>query len=372
VSCGGGVRGQRKVVIVVDNAPARTWRVRKIASALKQGGYSVKVAHPRGLESLDEFPNVPIRSLSRPSLVHYVVFTLCLFFYLVRDPPDAVHFVNLPDMAVVGVAMARKFRRFRFVYDRRSALGLIVEHRHKYWGLLAKAVESFAFARADAIVIVVPAFQRELQRYEGKLVLVPNGVTLADFRPRRFSPRKEPIVLMVTALTYIEGVNIFIKAAKIIHDMGVSADFVVVGDGEYAPELHKLNRELHGPVRFTGWIPFEKVPEVMSGAQVCVSCVLPTRFTNYARPLKLFEYLASRKPVVVSNIPGHLQVVHHLKECMVYDANDPNDLAHKILRLLRDAKLRQRLAINGYKVAENYSWETSTATLLRFYDSILL
>lgn len=331
----------------------------------------MSVAYPRGLETLREYQSIPIVSVSRPPLLHYLVFTLFLALHLLSDPPDAVHFVNLPDMAVLGIVLARKLRRFSFVYDRQAAFSVIVEHHHRLWGFLARTVESLAYTNADAIIVVVPAFERELVGFKRKLFFVPNGVSLAEFRPLRVRKRKGATVLVVAALTYIEGIDVFIKAAWLVRGKLPDARFVIVGDGEYAGELQRLNGELRTPVQFVGWVPFEKVPRMINGADICVSCVLPTPFTDYAYPVKLFEYLACAKPVVVSNIGGHLELIRDAKEGLVYNANSPQDLARKLIRLIRDKKLRQRLAVNGHKLVNQYSWEACSAALIRAYESIL-
>jgi glycosyltransferase involved in cell wall biosynthesis len=359
------------VLVVVDNAPARIERVHKVVMTLKSRGYSVGVAYPRGLETLPEYRSIPIVSVSRPPSLHYLLFTLFLTLYLLRDPPDAVHFVNLPDMAVLGIVFAKKFRHFRFVYDRQAAFSVIVEHHHKRLGFLARIVESLAFRNADAIVVVVPAFERELVRFKRKLFSVPNGVSLAEFRPRHAGRRMAFTVLIVAALTYIEGIDVFIKAARLVRNRRPHTRFVIVGDGEYAGELKALNETLHLPAEFAGWVPFENVPRVINEADICVSCVLPTIFTDYAYPVKLFEYLACAKPVVVSDIKGDLELIRDGKEGLVYGANSPQDLARKIMRLIGDANLRRRLAANGHRLVKAYSWEACSAVLIRAYESIL-
>jgi glycosyltransferase involved in cell wall biosynthesis len=359
------------VLVVVDSAPARIERIHKVVETLERHGYVVNVAYPRGLETLPEYRSVPIVSVSRPPFLHYLVFTFFLFLNLVSSPPDAVHFVSLPDVSVLGIVFARKLRHFRFIYDRRAAFSVIVEHRHKRWGFLARAIENFAFVSADAIVVVVPAFERELVRFKSRVLFVPNGVSLAEFRRRKVRRTGIPTVLVVAALTYVEGIDVFIKAARLVRDEMPRSRFVVAGDGEYVGELRRLNETLRRPVHFAGWVPYEKVPGKINEADICVSCVLPTIFTEYAYPVKLFEYLACRKPVVVCSIPGHTELVRDGKDGLVYDANSPPDLARQVLRLIKNRSLRRSLAANGYNLAKRYSWENCSAALIRGYERIL-
>lgn len=359
-----------RVLVVVDNAPVRIERVHKVVMALRTKGYHVNVAYPRGLETLSEYENVPIASVSRPPVLHYLSFTIFLFLHIMINAPDVVHFVNLPDIAVSGILLARKLRHFKFVYDRQAAFSVIVQQHHTHWALLARIVENLAYMNADAILVVVPEFERELKMLKGKVFLVPNGVDLREFKRRQRKKIGTMKVLVVAALTYCEGIDVFIRAARLVRDSVRDVRFLVVGDGELAGELRRLSRSLGEPVEFKGWVSFDKIPSTINEADICVSSVIPTVFTDYAYPVKLFEYMACGKPVVVSNIKGHLELVHDMHDALVYEFSSPEDLAEKVKRLIRDKDLRQRLGINGLKVAHDFSWERCSSTLIQAYKSM--
>ncbi|MEM2169624.1 MAG: glycosyltransferase, partial [Candidatus Bathyarchaeia archaeon] len=83
--------------------------------------------------------------------------------------------------------------------------------------------------------------------------------------------------------------------------------------------------------------------------------LIPPFFKLYvSSPITLFEYMASRKPIIAPNIPSIREVLENEKDALLYD--DVPDLANALIRLLSNAELAEKLAINAYhKVLHKYS-----------------
>ena len=90
-----------------------------------------------------------------------------------------------------------------------------------------------------------------------------------------------------------------------------SFEFLIVGDGPERPELEQLAKALgvETKVRFRGLIPYESVAAEIAKADVCI-CPLPDRLEwNVSSPLKVFEYMACAKPMILTPIPAHKDVL---------------------------------------------------------------
>jgi glycosyltransferase involved in cell wall biosynthesis len=175
------------------------------------------------------------------------------------------------------------------------------------------------------------------------------------------------IVTCVAALTEVEGVDIFVKAAALVRKREKSIKFEVVGDGEQKQNLMRLSKSLGSPVKFLGWIPHNCIPKTLASSDLCVSSILPISYSRGAYPVKLFEYFAAGIPTVVSNVPGHLELVMDRKNALVYDAYDPSDLAAKIIELKQKPRLRALLSRNALLVAKKFSWDESFKRLNLVY-----
>jgi glycosyltransferase involved in cell wall biosynthesis len=348
-------RAMRSVVIVVDNDPSRIERITKIASSMQSMGDEVLLISPRYGESVP-YHAIAIPCFRRPAPLHYFTFGVGILIALLFIRRKIVHFVNHPDFVLPAVCLGCKLTGTRMVYDRRVNFAAVIAMRsHPFIASVARTVEEIGYRSADVITVVVPGLRRSLKRYSAKVELVPNGVDLSMFHPDG-APHRKFVVTCVAALTESEGVEVFVKAASLVRKTDRTIMFQVAGDGELGHQLKQLSRKLGGPVVFRGWVSHDQVPALLRSSDVCVSSVVSLPYSRDAHPVKLFEYLASGKPVIVSDVPGHLDLIRDGHNAIVYRAESPTDLAAKIIALKKDPTLRERLSKNGLRVAKKYSW----------------
>jgi glycosyltransferase involved in cell wall biosynthesis len=358
-----------KVAIIVDNIPARIERLTKIATSLNSSGNDVIVFCPSSVQVLPQYRVVRVPCLGNNPLAHYLTFALGIFLILLALPKRIVHYVNHPDFAVPAVCAASKLAGHKLVYDRRVDFGGVVARRHPRAARLARVLEEIGCRYAAAITVDAPSRKQRCLKYLSKLEVIPNGVELEKFNIQK-KKHSGFVVTCVAALTEVEGVDVFIRAASLARKQDSSMTFRVVGDGELRAQLVQLSESLGHSVDFLGWIPHDQIPELLAASDVCVSCVLPIYYSHGAYPVKLFEYLASGTPTVVSDVPGHLEIVTEGHDALVYKAHDPADLAAKIVNLRQNHQLRVNLSRNGRLTANKYSWDKSFRKLEEIYHQL--
>ena len=358
-----------RVAIVVDNVPARIERLTKIATSLMSAGNEVIVVCPSSVQVLPEYRILRVPCLNGNPFTHYVTFALSVFLILLTLPRRIVHYINHPDFAIPAICAASKLARHKLVYDRRVDFGGVVARRHPRAAKLARIFEETGCRSAAAITVDSPSRKQACLRYLSKLEVIPNGVELEKFNIQRKKHRGF-VVTCVAALTEVEGVDVFVRAASLARKHDDSLRFQVVGEGELRTQLVQLSVSLGHSVDFLGWIPHDKIPDVLAASDVCVSSVLPIYYSQGAYPVKLFEYLASGTPTVVSDVQGHLEIVTEGHDALVYRAHDAADLAAKIVNLKENPQLRLHLSRNALRTAGKYSWDKSFGKLIEIYDQI--
>lgn len=181
-----------------------------------------------------------------------------------------------------------------------------------------------------------------------------------------------PLVLYLGQLHGAQYAELFIKAAKIILDKQVEADFMIVGDGARSPFLKKLVEDLgiERKIIFTNAVPHEQVPQYIAACDIAVACFEDNDITRCKSPLKIAEYLASGKPIVASDV-GEVRAM--VRECGILTrAGDINHLSGAIMHLLNDSKLRQELGQKARERAqERYNWAVTADNLLNAYKLAL-
>jgi glycosyltransferase involved in cell wall biosynthesis len=117
---------------------------------------------------------------------------------------------------------------------------------------------------------------------------------------------------------------------------------------------------------YAGQVKPDDVPMYLSAFDVCAMPHPNTEhFARHTSPLKLFEYMASRRPIVASDLPGFAEVVRDGTSALLVPPGDSNALAAAIKRLRDTPGLAEFLADSAYKrVMSRYTWAERAKLIL--------
>ena len=249
-------------------------------------------------------------------------------------------------------------------------------------GLFLKTLERNIPQIADTISVSsrrLHSLSLSLGIKNDRIFHVPVGADLEKFNPGISGERirsvygiNSPLILYLGQLQGGQYVRLFIDTARIILDKGITANFMIVGDGSRAHELRQYAkaRNLEKQIIFTGAVESEEVPEYIAACDIAVACFEENAVTRCKSPLKIAEYLASGKPIVASDV-GEVESMVGRAGILV-KAGEAAPLAEKIEFLLSDKSLREELGKEARKRAENiYNWEKSSEALLEAYQTAL-
>jgi glycosyltransferase involved in cell wall biosynthesis len=120
-------------------------------------------------------------------------------------------------------------------------------------------------------------------------------------------------------------------------------------------------------VFFLGWRQPSQVPRYLAFADVLVHYSSPEK----ASPLKIFEYMLSGRPIAAPRAPGVEEVLNDGVDSLLFDPFDPADAARKVVFLLKDKELGERLASNARNMAlSKYTYRARARTLLELLNNI--
>jgi glycosyltransferase involved in cell wall biosynthesis len=82
--------------------------------------------------------------------------------------------------------------------------------------------------------------------------------------------------------------------------------------------------------------------------------------------------MAASRPLVASNMPIVRELVREDIDGLLFSPNDPEDLAHQVLRLLNDLELSKRLTESATERAlRKFTWHEAQKKLLKVYEKLL-
>ncbi len=235
----------------------------------------------------------------------------------------------------------------------------------------------FAFKRARGFIAVGAGVKESLMRTFGisaeRIVVCPNGIdpqmflnlpSGADARRELGLPLSYAIFLYMGRFYDWKGLEVLPKAA---HVLGARGGIYCVGGS--AEELQGAIRAKYLPSNLicVGWKNHAEIPLWLAAADFLL--VTATKKNDYSyretSPMKLFEYMAARRPVVAADTPAIRSVITE-KEALFYEPDDADDLSLKITYALEHKAELAEKAEAGYRKALGFSWKKRAAAAVNF------
>ena len=184
------------------------------------------------------------------------------------------------------------------------------------------------------------------------------SVAQADTRP---IARDEKIVLFLGRVTMQKGPEYFLQAAKKVLQKYPNVRFVVAGSGDLIGKSVQLAAELGigRHVTFTGFLRGDDVARVFRMADLYVMPSVSEPFG--IAPL---EALSHDVPVIISKQSGVSEVLTHV---LKVDFWDTDEMANKIVAVLRHPPLQRVLRQQGQIELRKLSWRDSAEKCRRMY-----
>jgi glycosyltransferase involved in cell wall biosynthesis len=244
------------------------------------------------------------------------------------------------------------------------------------------ALERRNLTDASLIVVVSGALKDQLVS-EGidpaRVLAVPNGVDVDELAGAREDPparwrdrlglAEAPTVGFVGTFGLWHGVKLLPELIELVTGERADARWILIGDGplhaEVAEEIER--RGLADLVTLPGIVPQRHAIELLASCEVCVSPHVPnpdgTPF--FGSPTKLFQYMGLGRAIVASDLDQIGEVLEHERSALLAEPGDVAAAASCVVRLLGDAKLRERLGQSALGDAvTRYSWDAHVRCIL--------
>lgn len=355
-------------------------QIAKMCEALAEQGAALELIVPNrktARKSIQEFYGlrVPIRCVKLPIVDLYgagrvgffissCIYALGYFFYLLREKINGKS----------GIIYTIDIDQFSFFLV--SFLGM------PYAAEIHDAKEPtlpfrILFRSARGIIVINSIIKEKLCARFGispqKIIVCPNGADLRQFRraPDRHDARGELdisenlcMALYVGKFYDWKSVGILADAARILKD--AITIYAVGGSREEFLKASKQN-VLPANLIFVPSRPHAEIPLWLAACDAAI--VLGTRANEYSfshtSPMKLFDYMASRRPIVASDTPANRQIVSE-DEAFFYEPDSAESLASAIRTALSDVGGAEKRTEAAYRKAEVFSWENRAKNILAF------
>jgi glycosyltransferase involved in cell wall biosynthesis len=397
---GSARRRFRRVLIIVENLPLpfdrRVWQE---ARTLRAAGYAVSIICPKGPgceRSYEEMEGIAIYRHSMPFeasgalgyLGEYTWALLAEFLLSLRvlffgRGFDVIQACNPPDTIFLIGGFYKLFGK-KFIFDHHDInpeLYVAKFNRKDFFYKVLLALERWTFKTADVCIATNDSYRRIAIERGGvppsRVFVVRSGPDLSRLKILPPDPAlkrgRRYLVGYVGVMGRQEGIDGLLTAVRhIVHSVGRrDVHFGLVGGGTSLDEAKALARALQVDdfVTFTGRVPDAELLAMLNTSDICVNPDVANDMNDKSTMNKIMEYMALGKPIVQYDLTeGRVSA----EDASLYAAkNDAVDLANKMLALLDDEALRQRMGEIGRERVRNVlAWEHEVPRLLAAYEAL--
>ena len=212
-----------------------------------------------------------------------------------------------------------------------------------------------------------------------KALVIEDGVDLERFnldndkslwRQKLGLPLNKKIIMYSGNLYREKGIEDILLTAK---NMQVDADLLFVLVGGKPEDIkkwkHYCSESKIDNVNFTGFVDNSDLPQYLKAADILIMLYnteiqYKKMDINTTSPLKMYEYMASSRPIISTNIQTISKVLKHNYSCYLAKPNDIYDITKLIYKLINEKDEADRLSRNAYREVLNFDWSKRCEKIL--------
>ena len=307
-----------------------------------------------------------------------------IYFQMMKDSPDVIHTIGIRSFQSFIAAIIAKKKKIPLVISDQG--GLTTHPDLNSGGVLKKLLYKLQTPMIRFIInnstriSVANEYEKEIftkMHYASKIEVIRNGINLTMMKTKTNDFKKKyglslPFVLFIGRFSKIKGIDILLRAIKILKDKpGLKKiSFVIMGvDFGFQNQMMQMINDL-GIKERIHLITNPSRDDVIAAYDESEFLVLPSRWE--LSPLTPLEGFAFKKPVISTNVHGIPFTITNRQNGILVKNEDFHELAEAIMELINDKQKCLEYGLSGYNLVHTEcNSKSMTEKTLRMYNQII-
>ena len=367
------MKRKKQIIVSVTNDLVADNRVHKVCTSLEEMGFDVLLVGRKLKNSqllTRSYQTHRMRLLLSKGACFYAEYNFRLFLLLLFRKADVLLANDLD--ALTANYLASIIKRTDLVYDSHEYFTEVPELigrprvKHIWEWLESKMLPNLkhCYTVCDSIATVYN------EKYGVPFQVVRNIPSSKNTVQLKEKENQQKIILYQGAVNIGRGLEQAIKAMHFIE----GTQLVIAGDGDIKGQLEELVRteKLEDKVSFTGRLSIEELAKLTPTADLGLSIEEDLGLNyRFALPNKLFDYIRSGVPVLISDLPEMKATVEKYDIGSISNSHDPKDLANAINEALNNSAKRKIWKTNLVQASKELTWENEAEVLKGIFAKFL-
>ena len=211
---------------------------------------------------------------------------------------------------------------------------------------------------------------------ENKIIVLPDGANLPDKKVNliNFKDKFDLEIFYVGSLYEGRGIDILVNLSK---KMTGKRFHIVGGNEEQVAHLKQITSTQKNII-FYGHVSHSQTKKFLHSADVLlapyqneVKIYGGGNTVKWMSPLKVFEYMSFKKPIIISNLPVFKGILKDKYNCLLVNPDKICEWKHSILKIEKDKRLAKKIAKQAFEdIKLKYSWDIRAKKVLSKFEKI--